>query len=442
MFATPYRETLFTGKATTNLNPAQYLSVRYGYNKNKQPYGVDALTPPNGWGDEHEQVQLHQREPQLGARRLEAERVHLPVRRLRNPSRPTAWIPYQLFPNGVHGRPEHQHAAGHAAEEVQFRDDFSWHMAGMGGLGHDFKAGVNFINEPRLFLTFNTGTGGYAYTHLDNNVNGPISPCRPERRIRGSQHPDEAVRRLIQDDWRVNDRLTLNLGLPLRPVTGMAIDQIEEPELRDSRQGRQGRRARRHRGVRGLRQVARRKTGTTSSRASASSTTSTATARTSSAAAGAVYYDFGYTNANILFAAVNATGVGAGTIFQVTNSNGIRNPDGSFFKVSDPITNIQGLNEAGGALPLNSHIASPRIKQPYSDQTSFGYSRQLDPSTAIDVDYVHTAARTSAGGPRSTSATATRRPAPLLDAAGAVRRVQPGELHDRHQQRPERATTA
>ena len=29
----------------------------------------------------------------------------------------------------------------------------------MGGLGHDFKAGVNFINEPRLFVTFNTGKG-------------------------------------------------------------------------------------------------------------------------------------------------------------------------------------------------------------------------------------------------------------------------------------------
>ena len=45
----------------------------------------------------------------------------------------------------------------------------------MGGLGHDFKAGVNFINEPRLFITFNTGTNDYAYTHLDNTLNGPIS---------------------------------------------------------------------------------------------------------------------------------------------------------------------------------------------------------------------------------------------------------------------------
>ena len=45
----------------------------------------------------------------------------------------------------------------------------------MGGLGHDFKAGGNFINEPRLFITFNTGKGVIQYNHLTNDVNGPIS---------------------------------------------------------------------------------------------------------------------------------------------------------------------------------------------------------------------------------------------------------------------------
>ena len=34
----------------------------------------------------------------------------------------------------------------------------------MGGLGHDFKAGVNYINEPHLFVTFSSGSTDYAYT--------------------------------------------------------------------------------------------------------------------------------------------------------------------------------------------------------------------------------------------------------------------------------------
>src|SRR5437879_12868351 len=38
VYATPYTETLVTGKATTNVTPAQYLSVRYGYNRTPRPY--------------------------------------------------------------------------------------------------------------------------------------------------------------------------------------------------------------------------------------------------------------------------------------------------------------------------------------------------------------------------------------------------------------------
>ena len=44
IFATPYRENLFTGKVTANLTPTQYLTVRYGRNTNSQPYGADAAT--------------------------------------------------------------------------------------------------------------------------------------------------------------------------------------------------------------------------------------------------------------------------------------------------------------------------------------------------------------------------------------------------------------
>ena len=72
---------------------------------------------------------------------------------------------------------------------------------------------------------------------------------------------------------------------------------------------------------------------------------------------------------------------------------GIRKADGTFFRVGDPISTIQSQNEAGGALPLNSHIASPRIRQPYTDQYSVGWSHQLDAATVIDIDYMHSEGR-------------------------------------------------
>ena len=66
----------------------------------------------------------------------------------------------------------------------------------MGGLGHDFKAGVNFINEPRLFITFNTGKGVIQYNHLTNDVNGPISNVTLNDGDSHGEHPAEAVRDL------------------------------------------------------------------------------------------------------------------------------------------------------------------------------------------------------------------------------------------------------
>jgi hypothetical protein len=114
-----------------------------------------------------------------------------------------------------------------------------------------------------------------------------------------------------------------------------------------------------------------------------------------------IYYDVGYTNANVLFAAIDATGIGSGVVFQVNNAAGIRNPNGTFFRVGDPLSNIAGLNEANpNALPLIGHVSSPRIKQPYSRQASIGWSHQLDDATVVDLDLVHTAGRDLGWRPR------------------------------------------
>ena len=56
---------------------------------------------------------------------------------------------------------------------------------------------MNFINEPRLFITFNTGKGVIQYNHLTNDVNGPISNVTLNDGDSRGQHPGQAVRDLL-----------------------------------------------------------------------------------------------------------------------------------------------------------------------------------------------------------------------------------------------------
>ena len=55
------------------------------------------------------------------------------------------------------------------------------------------------------------------------------------------------------------------------------------------------------------------------------------------------YYDFAYTNANLLFPVYGAQ-VPFGSVYSVTNASGIRNPDGSLFQVGQPLPPNQLTN--------------------------------------------------------------------------------------------------
>ena len=387
VYPTPYTETLVTVKGTTNVSPSQYLSVRYGYNKNSQPYGVTPNSPPPAWGlsgNKFNSVNLNHNWVLGGAKLNE---FIFQYADFANAITANSLDPAQTFPNNVTVGQNLNTPQATQQKKWQFRDDFSWHMAGM-GLGHDFKTGVNFINEPRLYLTFNTGTGGYSFTHLDNNINGPLSAVSLNGGSAEANTPMKQYAMYIQDDWRVTNKLTLNLGFRYDLVTGMAINQTKNPNFVIlDKAGKAGALA----GIGGFQDFGKSPAEDKNNVQPRVGLVYDLKGDGRDVVRGGWgrYYDFGYTNANILFAAVNATGIGAGTIFSVTNSNGIKNPDGSFFKVTDPVSNIASLNEAGGSLPLNSHIASPRIKQPYADQVSLGWSHQLDSATAVDVDFVH-----------------------------------------------------
>ncbi len=392
-FATPYRETLLTGKVTMNPNTAHYLSVRYGRNQNSQPYGADPRTPVSGWGtseNEFNSANLNHNWV-LGGSML--NEVIIQYADFGNAIGANSSDPTETFPNNVSIGQNINTPQATQQKKWQFRDDFSWHMSGMGGLGHDMKVGFNYIHEPRLFITFNTGTNDYTYTHLDNTLTGPISRVNRNGGAAEANIPLDQYAFYVQDDWRLSDRLTLNLGLRYDLIDGIQVDQSKNPNyVKVQAAGRAGL----LNGIRGMENFGQDPQEDTNNWQPRIGFAYDLRGNGMDVLRGGwgVYQDVGYTNSNVLFPAIDATGIGSGVVFDVDVPAGIRNPDGSFYRVGQPITNIASQNQAStSSLPLIGQFLDPRLQMPYTRQASLGWSHQFSGSTVFSLDLVRNDAR-------------------------------------------------
>ena len=98
----------------------------------------------------------------------------------------------------------------------------------MGGLGHDLKAGANFIHEPRLYVTFSSGSTDYAYTHLTNDINGPISRVTRNKPGASANLPMDQYGIYFQDDWRVDRPADDQCRPALRPRHRVPDRSVED----------------------------------------------------------------------------------------------------------------------------------------------------------------------------------------------------------------------
>jgi hypothetical protein len=270
----------------------------------------------------------------------------------------------------------------------QFRNDFSWHVTGMGGVGHDFKTGVNFINEPTLYVEFSTLKGVAQYTHLTDSVSGPISNVSFNDGDASANIPLKQYAFFVQDDWALSDKLTLNVGLRYDLIDGYQFDQSKNPNfVKVQEAGRAGQLA----GIKGMENFGQDPKDDTNNWQPRVGFAYDVRGNGKDLIRGGwgIYMDMAYTNANALFPAIDATGVGFGAVLSVDNQQGIRNPDGSFFQVGQPLTNIASQNQSNpNALPLYGQFTDPRLQMPYTRQASVGWSHELTPSTVFTTDFV------------------------------------------------------
>ena len=387
-FATPYRETLANVKVTANVGASQYLSVRYGRNQNSQPYGAAANRSVSAWGDSgntFNSINLNHNWV-LGGNKL--NEFIFQYADFANNITANSQDPYRIFPNGVAVGQSPNTPQTTEQKKWQFRDDFSWHVTGKGGQGHDMKVGVNFINEPRLYITFNGGKNVPQNTYLLDNVNAPISNVTMNGGDAAANIPLKQYAFYLQDDWAVTNRLTVNAGLRYDLIEGFQFDQSKNPNFVIMQNaGKAGQLA----GIKGLENFGQTPKNDTNNWQPRIGFAYDLRGDGHDVIRGGwgIYMDMAYTNSNALFAASDATGKGFGPVLSVDNQSGIRNPDGSFYQVGQPLSNIASQNQANpNATPVFGQFTDPLLQMPYTRQTSVGWSHQLAPTTVVTADFV------------------------------------------------------
>ena len=146
-----------------------------------------------------------------------------------------------------------------------------------------------------------------------------------------------------------------------------------------------------------------------------------------------IYYDFGYTNANILFPGLSAQG-GSGVIFtghEHRRASRTLTAASSAYGAADRQHRLAEPGEPGRAVLQLATWPCRGSSSRSRSQFSIGWSHELTPSTVIDVDYVHVEGKDLG----------VRWPLNTITPAGTRRYaslgLQPGEPDDEHEHRGE-----
>ncbi|HEV8632051.1 MAG TPA: TonB-dependent receptor, partial [Thermoanaerobaculia bacterium] len=273
----------------------------------------------------------------------------------------------------------------------QYKDDFGWSQ-NVFGFRNDFKIGGQYVDEPTLGGDFSTGLTGQ-FNHFSDEANSPITDITFFGGFFGDKTPVKQYSGYVQDDLYPMDRLTVSVGMRYDLWKGFDLDQRSNPiwqalatqtryntfYLQDFQGGKGG--------------VLKNDTNNYAPRIGFVYDLK-GDGRMLFRGGYGTYYDFPYTNATILFPA-SAVQSNYGVVYNVTAppcpptqpncTRGIRNADGSFFHVGQPLP-PNGLTSPDLQPP--NEVASPTLATPYSDQKSLGFAWQWTDHIGLDFSLV------------------------------------------------------
>jgi len=406
----PSHDQLATAKVTWDVNAQNFLQVRYGYQKNDTKYGQGSLAAPSNLGtvtNKYSSI-LAGWSAQLSNDQL--NEFVFQYSKFNNAITADSDEPLLYYPNGFAVGRNINTPQTTNQTKYQYKDDFSFSKT-LGGKTHDFKTGLAFINEPTLDGTFSTGLTGQ-YSMIPGPAGGPawvVGDITKYGGFSGNATPSKQYSAYFQDDWSFSPNLTFNLGLRYDYYDALTLDQSTNSvwqmlstqtlysykELQPFKNG----------GGRVLKNAK----NDWAPRLGFSWDINGDGKNILRGGLGR-FYDFPYVNATILFPAQAVQSL-YGIVYEITDPNGIKNTDGSFFQPGQnlpPCTSYPGATCSVSA-GTPAEVASPTLKPPHSDQISLGYSWQVTPMVGITADAVKVAYRDIPYRYRGN---------PIIDAAG------------------------
>jgi Carboxypeptidase regulatory-like domain/TonB dependent receptor-like, beta-barrel len=379
---TPYKDDLLTANVNGDINPRQFLKVRYGYQKNTGIYGASPLATPSALGTLTNKYRsfLVGHTWQLGSDKL--NEATFQNSHFANAILAASNDPFLFYPSGVSVGQNINTPQTTNQIKRQYKDDFAWTTT-LGGKRNDFKVGANYIDEPVLGGDFSTGLAGQ-YTLKEDKLGSPVVDIAIFGGFAGYNTPIKQYNYYVQDDITVNNKLTVNVGLRYDLWKGFDLDQTgnqiwqtlstqtkyNEDYLKDFQGGKGGK-----------------LDNDTNNFAPRLGFSYDLHGDSKHIVRGGVgrYFDFPYTNATILFPAVAIQST-YGQIYAFHDDAGIKNANGTFFQPGQPLP----PNQLGSPdVPPPNEVASPTLATPYSDQISLGYSWQVNPWLGLNVDASH-----------------------------------------------------
>jgi hypothetical protein len=398
-FSLPFKDELGTAKASINPDAKQFLQVRYGYQKNADKYGQSALAAPTSLGTVANDYKSLLAGHTWQVSSDKTNEFLFQYTHFKNLISADSQDPYIYFPSGAHMGQNVNTPQSTLQTKYQYKDDLSW-SSQLGAMHHDFKAGVQYVNEPTLGGDFTVGTTGQ-FTLRDDSPGSPVVSIVKFGGFSGDKTPIKQYNGYFQDDIAVNRNLTVNAGIRYDTWTGFDLNQSLNPNLPILQAAADSGKYPNEPWLAAFKNGGGTKLQNPSNNwAPRLGFTYDLKGDSRSILRGGVgrYYDFPYTNANILFPASAVQSL-YGPIYNFEDPTcpkkkgdppcqGIKNSNGTFFRPGvDPLP----PNQLSGNLSDRStrELASPTVaKAPYSDQASLGYSTEISNSLGLNFELV------------------------------------------------------